>query len=91
MKDNTRLYRMIKILRLQMNNSRSKYISQTHFALETLAKAAVSIKNLEETRDVDDFPNIGQAEEGPEEQKHNWKGWIGRLITIFAKIGLSVA
>ena len=43
MKENTRLYRMIRLLRLQVNNSISNPSSQTHFALETLAEAAVSL------------------------------------------------
>ena len=36
MKDNTRLYRMIRILRLQIKNSNSNPSFQSHFALETL-------------------------------------------------------
>ena len=43
MKDNTRLYRMISLLRLQVKNYRSNPISQTHFPLETLAEAAISL------------------------------------------------
>ena len=65
--------------------------SQTHFALETLAEAAMSLQNPEATQDAADFPNIGQAEEGLEDQKHIWKGWIGMWITIFSKTSLSVA
>ena len=40
MKDNARLYRMIRLLRLQMKNSNSNPSSQDHFALETLAEVA---------------------------------------------------
>ena len=43
LQDNTRLYRMIRLLRLQVKNSRSNPSSQTHFALETLAEATVSL------------------------------------------------
>ena len=42
MKDNTRLYRMNRILRLKMNNSNSNPSSQAHFALETLVEATSS-------------------------------------------------
>ena len=45
MKDNTRLYRMIRLLRLQVKNSNSNPSSQTHFALETLAEAATSFQD----------------------------------------------
>ena len=43
MKDNTRLYKMIRLLRLQVKNSRSNPSSHTHFALETLAEVGVSL------------------------------------------------
>ena len=45
MKDNTRLYKMITILRLQVKNARPN--PSTHLALETLAEAAVSLQNPE--------------------------------------------
>ena len=45
MKENTRLYRMIRLLRLQVKNSRPN--PSTHFALETLAEATVSFQTLE--------------------------------------------
>ena len=41
MKDNTRLYRMIRLLRRQVKDSRPN--PSTHFALETLVEAAVSL------------------------------------------------
>ena len=65
LQDNTRLYRMIRLLRLQVKNSRSNPSSQTHFALETLAEVAVILQNLEAAQDAADIPNIGQAKEGP--------------------------
>ena len=41
MKDNARLYRKIKLSRLQMKNSNPK--SQAHLVLETLEEAAISL------------------------------------------------
>ena len=55
MKDNTRLYRMIKLLRLQMKNSNPN--SQAHLALETLAEAAISLQDLEAAHDAAIIPN----------------------------------
>ena len=69
MEDNTRLYRMIRILRLQVKNSKSNPSSQTHFAPETLAEAVVSLQNPEAAQDVDVFPNLMQVEGVPEDQK----------------------
>ena len=43
MKDNTRLYRMIRLLRLQVKNSKPN--PNTHLTLETLAKEAVSLQH----------------------------------------------
>ena len=54
-----------------MNNSKSNPSSQTHFALETLAEAALSLQNLEAARDVDVFPNLMQAEGVPEDQQQS--------------------
>ena len=69
MKDNTRLYRMIKIQRLQVNISKWNPSSQTQFALETLVEVAMSLQNPEATHDAANFPNIGQAEEVTEDKK----------------------
>ena len=44
MKDNTRLYRMIRLLRLQMKISNPN--SQAHLVLENLAEAAIKISRL---------------------------------------------
>ena len=71
MKDNTRMYRMIKILRLQVKSSRPN--PSTHFALETLAEAAVSLQNPESIQAAADLPNIEQAEERSEGKQQNWK------------------
>ena len=62
MKDNPRLYRMIKMLRLQKNHPNSKI----DLALETLAEATVSLEYPEVSQDVADIPNIMQVEEVPE-------------------------
>ena len=64
MKDNTRLYRMIRLLRLQMKNSNPN--PRTHLALETLAETAISLQNLEVAHDIADIPNLMQVEEVPE-------------------------
>ena len=41
MKDKSRIYRMIRLARLKKKNSNPS--SQAHFALETLAEAAISL------------------------------------------------
>ena len=66
MKDNTRLYRMIRLLRLQMKNSNSNPSSQACFALETLAEAATSFQDLEAAHDAAVLTNPMQIEEIPE-------------------------
>ena len=71
MRDNTKLYKMIRILRLQVENSKSNPSSQTHFALETLAEAVVSLQNLEAAHDIDFFPNLMQVEGVPEDQQQS--------------------
>ena len=43
MKDNARIYRKIRMSRLQMKKSNPK--SQAHLALETLAEAAISLQD----------------------------------------------
>ena len=68
MKDNTGLFKMIRLLRLQVKNSKSNRSSQTHFALETLAEAIVRLQNLEATQDVDVFAKVMQEEGVPEDQ-----------------------
>ena len=64
MKDNTRLYRMIILLRLQMNNSNPN--PRTYLVLETLAEAAISLQNPEVDHDIADIPNLMQVEKVPE-------------------------
>ena len=69
MKDNTRLYRMIRLLRLHVKNSRPN--PSTHFSLQTLAEAAVSLQNPKSVQDVADPPNVEQAEERSKSKNQN--------------------
>ena len=62
---------MIRILRLQVKNSRSNPSSKTHFALETLVEVAVSLQNPEAARDVVVFPNLMQDEGVLEDQQQS--------------------
>ena len=66
MKDNARIYRMIRLSRLQMKNSNPE--SQAYLALETLAEAAISLQDLEATCDATNIPNPMQVAEIPEGQ-----------------------
>ena len=54
MKDNSRLYRMIRRSRLQNKYSNPR----THLALETLAGVAIILQNLEIAHDIADIPNL---------------------------------
>ena len=63
MKDNTRIYRMIRLLRLQMKNSNSNPSSQAHLVLETLAEATISLHDPEAFHDAAIVPNPIQVEE----------------------------
>ena len=56
MKENTRLYKMIRLLRLQVKNSRQN--PSTHFSLEALAEVVVSLQNTESIQDATDPPNV---------------------------------
>ena len=55
MKENSRLYRMIRLSRLQMKDSNPN--SQAHLALENLAEATISLQCPEAACDVADIPN----------------------------------
>ena len=61
MKDNARLYRMIRLSKLQTKNSNPN--SQAHLALETLADAAMTLQDSEVAQDVVVVPNPVQVEE----------------------------
>ena len=60
MKDNTRLYRMIKLQRLQMNDAKPN--PSTHLTLETLAEVAVSLQPPELSQATANLPNMEPAE-----------------------------
>ena len=66
MKDNTILYRMIRLMGLQKKNANPS--PQTQLALETLAEAAASFQDPEVAHNVS---NLMQAEEIPEYQQQN--------------------
>ena len=65
MQDNTRLYRMIRLLRLQMKNSNSNPSSQAHCTLETLAEETPSFQDLEAGHDAATVSNPMQIKEIP--------------------------
>ena len=67
MKDNSRLYRIIRLSRLEKKNSNP--ISQAQLALETLSEAAISLQDPEVAHDVADILDIMQVEEGIEDQE----------------------
>ena len=69
MKDNTRLYIMIRLQRLQVKDAKPN--PSTHLTLETLAEATVSLQNPESSQAAANLPNIEQAEEIPEYQQQN--------------------
>ena len=62
MKDNSRLYRMVRMSRLQKKDPNPK----TYFVLETLAEVAISLQDSEVAHDVVDIPKLMQVEEVPE-------------------------
>ena len=57
MKDNSRLYKMIRRSRLQKKDSNPR----THLALEILAEEAISLQNPEVAHDIFDIPNLMQV------------------------------
>ena len=61
LKDNTRLYRMISLQKLQMKEA--KLNPSSHLTLETLAKATISLQPLEASQAVVNPPNTKPAEE----------------------------
>ena len=60
LKDNTRLYRMIRLQRLQMKDSKPN--PSTHLTLETLVEVAVSLQPLESIQAAANLPNIEPTE-----------------------------
>ena len=61
LKDNTRLYRMIRLQRLQMKEA--KLNPSTHLMFETLAKAPVSLQPPKPSQADVNPPNIEPVEE----------------------------
>ena len=64
MRDNNKLYRMIRLMRLQEKNSNPS--TQAHLALETLAEAATSLQDPVAAHEVAVLPNPMQGEGVPE-------------------------
>ena len=60
MKDNTRLYRMIKLQRLHMKDAKPN--PSTHLTLETLAAAVISLQHPESGQVAAHLPNMEPAE-----------------------------
>ena len=60
LKDNTGMYRMIRLQRMQMKDAKPN--PSTHLTLETLAEVAVSLQNLESSQATANLPNIEHAE-----------------------------
>ena len=60
LKENTRLYRMIKLQRLQMKEANQN--PSTHLTLETLAEAVVSLQPLESSQVAVNLPGIEPSE-----------------------------
>ena len=67
MKDNSRLYRMIRLSRLHKENPNPN--PKTHLAMETLAKAGISLQDPAAAHDAVNIPNLMQVEEVPEGQE----------------------
>ena len=61
LKDNTRLYRMVRIQRLQLKETKAN--PSSHPTLETLAEAVVSLQPSETSQDPVNNPNTKPAEE----------------------------
>ena len=59
MKDYSSIYKMVTMLRFQKKDPNPK----KHLALETLAKATITLQDLEVAHDVFDIPNLMQVEE----------------------------
>ena len=66
MKDNTIIYRKIRLLKLQTKNSSPQ--SQVHHKLETLAEVEMSLCDPEAAGDAAAIPNPIQVVETPEGQ-----------------------
>ena len=61
LKDNTRLYRMVRLQRLQLKEAKAN--PSSHPTLETLAEAVVSLQPPEASQGVLNIPSMKLAEE----------------------------
>ena len=68
MKDSSRLYRMVRLSRLENKNSNPR--SQAHFTLETIAEVVTSFQDPEAAHDVVALSNPMQIEERLEGQRY---------------------
>ncbi len=67
MKDNTKLYRKVRLLRLQTNDSKPQ--PQAHLGLETLANVATNFFDIpESSTQKDEEPDTIQATEASQEK-----------------------
>ena len=60
LKDNIRLYKMIRLKRLQLKESKQN--PSTHLTLETLAETAIILQPLESSQDAVNLPNTEPIE-----------------------------
>ena len=56
LKDNTRLYRMVRLQRLQLKEAKAN--PSSHLALSTLAEAAISFHPIETSHGPTNTPNM---------------------------------
>ena len=61
LKDNTRLYRMVRIQRLQLNESKEN--PNSHPTLETLVEVTVSLQDPEDSQGAVNTPSMKLAKE----------------------------
>ena len=61
LKDNTRLYRMVRLQRLQLKESKEN--PSSHLSLSTLAKATISLKPPKASQGIVNTPNMKLVEE----------------------------
>ena len=71
MKDNTKLYKKIRLSKLHTKDSNPQ--SQAHHNMETLAEVAMNLYDLEVASDSTTIPNPIQVTEKLEEQHGSFK------------------
>ena len=60
MKANTRMYKMIRIQRLQVKDAKPN--PSTHLTMETIDEATISLQHPKSSQDATNLPNIEQVE-----------------------------